>query len=353
MSKRLKKLLCFTLTSFILFSILVSTNATHAATPIKVACIGDSITYGAGSSDRTTKAYPAVLQTLLGANYEVRNFGVSGSTLLKSGDKPYWNQQAYIDSSNYLPDIVIIMLGTNDSKPANWQYKDSFVADYEAMIDHYRSLSSNPKIYVNTSPAVASSNFGITDAVVTGEVVPKQIQVANSKGCPVIDVNAATRGMPQNYTDGVHPSDAGYTVIANEVYRGLRGPNLSLNKTGTASSTWSSTYTAAKALDGTESTRWSAASGQTSNQWLAVSFESSTAFSRVVVKEASYQRVTSYKLQYSIDGTTYTDIPGTSGTSIGSSKTITFAPVTAKYVRLYINTASSVPTINEMEVYGS
>lgn len=353
MVKKFIKSLYFVLTAFILLSTAAPANLVHAATPIKVACIGDSITYGSGSSDRSTKSYPAVLQTLLGSNYEVKNFGVSGSTLLKSGDKPYWNQQAFTDSSNYLPDIVIIMLGTNDSKPANWQYKDSFVADYEAMISHYRSLSSNPRIYVNTSPTVASSNFGITEAVVTGEVVPKQIQVANSKGCPIIDVNTATKGMPANFSDGVHPNDSGYAVIANEVYKGLSGTNLALNKTGTASSTWSSTYTAAKALDGTTSTRWSAASGQTADQWLAVSFGASTTCSKVVVKETSYERVTSYKLQYSDDGTTYTDIPGTSGTSIGASKTITFAPVTAKYIRLYINTANNVPTINELEVYGN
>jgi hypothetical protein len=70
-----------------------------------------------------------------------------------------------------------------------------------------------------------------------------------------------------------------------------------------------------------------------------------------VIQETSYPRVTSYKLQSSSDGVSYSDIAGTAGTTIGASKTISFSPVSARYLRLYINTASSVPTINELEAY--
>lgn len=129
--------------------------------------------------------------------------------------------------------------------------------------------------------------------------------------------------------------------------------NLALNKTASASSIWSSSYAASNAFDGSGSTRWSAASGQVSNQWLSIDFGGNTAYDQVVVKETSYQRVTSYKLQSSSDGTNYTDIPGTSGTTIGSSKTISFSPVSSRYLRLYMSTSSDVPTINEMEVYSS
>src|SRR6516164_7032395 len=95
-----------------------------AAAQVKVACIGDSITYGSGLSDRQNECYPAVLGLLLGDDYEVRNYGVSGATMLKSGDHPYWDTSAFSESSNWQPDIVIIMLGTNDSKPWKWQYGD-------------------------------------------------------------------------------------------------------------------------------------------------------------------------------------------------------------------------------------
>src|SRR5882757_6805569 len=61
------------------------------AAAINVACVGDSITYGSGASDPATKSYPAVLAGLLGGGYAVGNFGHGGTTLLKSGDFPYWN----------------------------------------------------------------------------------------------------------------------------------------------------------------------------------------------------------------------------------------------------------------------
>src|SRR5438270_834071 len=84
--------------------------------PIKVACVGDSITQGSGLQENT---YPLQLQRMLGSNYEVRNFGVGGATLLEQGDKPYIQQKLYQDSLAFQPDVVVIMLGTNDSKPQN------------------------------------------------------------------------------------------------------------------------------------------------------------------------------------------------------------------------------------------
>ncbi len=136
-------------------------------------------------------------------------------------------------------------------------------------------------------------------------------------------------------------------------YKRSATANLALNRPAGASSTWSSSYGAAKAVDGTTTTRWSAASGQTANQWLAVDLGAGTACGRVVVKETSYPRITSYLLQSSTDGASYSAIPGTSGTSIGAAKTITFSPVVTRYLRLFIQTASGVPTINEMEAYSN
>jgi hypothetical protein len=77
---------------------------------LKVACIGDSITEGAGVDNPTVNAYPIVLGRLLGTNYQTRNFGVSGRTLLRKGDYPYWNEAAFRHATNYKPDIVTIKL---------------------------------------------------------------------------------------------------------------------------------------------------------------------------------------------------------------------------------------------------
>ncbi|HOV77962.1 MAG TPA: GDSL-type esterase/lipase family protein, partial [Sedimentisphaerales bacterium] len=98
-----------------------------------VACIGDSITYGSGIADRANDSYPAQLQRILrqyDPAWQVSNFGVSGATLLRRGDKPYIRESAYTAALASKPDIVVIKLGTNDSKPQNWQYKEDFVADY-------------------------------------------------------------------------------------------------------------------------------------------------------------------------------------------------------------------------------
>ena len=95
---------------------------------IRLACVGDSITYGSGLSEREVNSYPAVLQKLLGEGYDVKNFGVSGATLLKSGDKPYWKQSEFKSATAFNPNIVVIKLGTNDTKPQNWSHKEEFAA---------------------------------------------------------------------------------------------------------------------------------------------------------------------------------------------------------------------------------
>lgn len=197
-------------------------TAVSAATPVKVACVGDSITAGSQASN-STFYYPTQLQQLLGSGYEVKNFGVSGRTLLSKGDNPYIKEKQYTDSKAWLPDVVTIMLGTNDAKPQNWANKADFEADMKAMITAYRELASHPTVVIATSPTVGATNIGISEAVVTGEIVPLQKKVAAEMGCPVIDINALTKGAPQNYADGIHPNDVGYTAMAAMFYEGLLG----------------------------------------------------------------------------------------------------------------------------------
>ncbi len=111
---------------------------------VKVACVGNSITEGAGL--RVT--YPAALQELLGEAYEVQNYGLGGRTLLKKGDFPYWNEAMYTDALDWNPDVVIIKLGTNDTKPQNWQHKEYFIGNYVALVKSFQKLPSKPKVYI-------------------------------------------------------------------------------------------------------------------------------------------------------------------------------------------------------------
>ncbi len=133
------------------------------AEKVKVACVGDSITYGAGVEGREKNCYPAVLGGILGDKYDVRNFGVNGATLLKKGDGPWWKTGAFKSATEFVPDIVIIKLGSNDTKPQNWKHKDEFEADYKALIEHFKGLASKPKIYVALPVPALKENFGINE----------------------------------------------------------------------------------------------------------------------------------------------------------------------------------------------
>ena len=180
----------------------------------KVACVGDSITAGSGIKNPAKDSYPAVLGALLGADFEVKNFGVSGRTLLNSGDFPYTKEKKYAQSLEFKPDIVIIKLGTNDSKPQNWKHKAEFEADFKKLVKSYQDLPSKPKIIIATQMYVAKSAWGITNKVVENEVLPLTLKLAKELGLPVIDFYAAFDGRADLLCDGVHPNEAGARKMA-------------------------------------------------------------------------------------------------------------------------------------------
>ena len=141
---------------------LLTLMTARAAEPIKVACVGDSITQGAGA--KSGQSYPSQLQALLGDGYQVGNFGVSGRTLLKKGDFPYWKEKKYQAALAMEPAIVIIMLGTNDTKPQNWKHEAEFDADYRELVKSFQSLKSKPKVFVcRPVPVPGKGNFGINE----------------------------------------------------------------------------------------------------------------------------------------------------------------------------------------------
>ena len=114
----------------------------------KVACIGDSITCGSNSSIYGIKSYPQHLSWMLGSGWEVENFGVSGTTALLKGEKPYWAEKRFLELISYCPDKIIILLGKNDTKPKNWVHQKNFLADYSFLIDKIRSLIKKAAIYL-------------------------------------------------------------------------------------------------------------------------------------------------------------------------------------------------------------
>src|SRR4030042_790835 len=138
-----------------------------------IACIGDSITYGANISDRMNNSYPAQLGRMLQEfdfQWQTENFGVGGATLLRNGDLPYVQQSAYNQALAAEPNIVIIMLGTNDSKPQNWAYRDEFVSDYLYLIDSFAQLPGTPDIWICKPVPAFSTGFSITNTVILNEI---------------------------------------------------------------------------------------------------------------------------------------------------------------------------------------
>lgn len=187
---------------------------------IRVACVGDSITFGLGIPNRDRNSYPAQLANLLGERWEVRNFGFSGATAIKESSKPYALLPVCDEALAYEPDVVIIQLGTNDTNAKTWpRHKRQFIADYVAIVRRFQRLSTKPRIYLCRPVPLFRDRGKVydTDKILAGEVIPKINTIAARKHLPVIDLYAALDGKPGKFWDGVHPTADGAHLIAATV----------------------------------------------------------------------------------------------------------------------------------------
>jgi acetyl esterase/lipase len=186
---------------------------------VRVACIGDSITDGHGIDLRDVNGYPAQMQKMLGSGYNVKNFGLSARTLMNSGDLPYMNESIWQDALAFNPDIVVIMLGTNDSKDHNWVHKKDFSGDLQKMVRALKALPAQPKIYLCKPIPVSDNGWTISESVITGEIDPileKAVKKEKLEG--LIDLHAALEGHPEMIQeDGVHPNAQGVRKMAETV----------------------------------------------------------------------------------------------------------------------------------------
>ena len=189
---------------------------------IRVACIGNSITYGARIKNRDRDSYPAVLSRMLGEAYWVKNFGVSARTLLNKGDHPYMNEKAYQDALAFNPNVVVIKLGTNDSKSFNWKHKADFTKDIQTMIDAFKALPAQPKIYLCYPSKAYQANESINDDIISKEIIPMIKKVAKKNKLDIIDLHTAMDGIPQLFPDKIHPNEEGAKIMAKTVYESIR-----------------------------------------------------------------------------------------------------------------------------------
>ena len=191
---------------------------------IRVACIGDSITWGFTIVNRRKYSYPALLQQQLGAEYKVRNFGKNDAAARFDADTPYVSKKVYRESLEWGPDIVLLMLGTNDTKVRNWD-PDVVRRDYRRIVESYLALPSGPRVVliapIRIFPVMGRPLLGVYPETMEEGVRPAIREIASGMGLELVDLqNLFT---DSHYCrDGVHPQRAGARMLADAIYTGIR-----------------------------------------------------------------------------------------------------------------------------------
>lgn len=202
--------------TFILCISILSAAAWHKT---RIACVGNSITYGMDIANRENNAYPAQLQNMLGDQYEVLNFGHSGATLLKNTINPYWKTKAYADALASSPDIVLIKLGTNDSKVANRGMYNEFERTYKEMINSFKRLPTKPRIILLMPlPSFLADTNHIYNAVIQKNIIPMIQHIAYEEKLEVVNLFPLFIDRPDLLSDKIHPTSLGATLIASRLY---------------------------------------------------------------------------------------------------------------------------------------
>jgi acyl-CoA thioesterase I len=192
--------------------LLFALSTSLSSAQVRVACIGDSITFGHGLNPDQT--YPALLQKLLGNEWIIKNFGAGGTTVLANGDKPYVKDAAYANAKAFQPDVAILALGTNDAKPRNWRFKQDFQANYKSMISDLSNLPSHPTILIGLPVPAYGINYDIDDRILNSQIVPLVRQLAKEAHLRLIDLYRPLQGHPEWFQDKIHPTAEGAKNIA-------------------------------------------------------------------------------------------------------------------------------------------
>lgn len=418
----MKKILSFI--AALAFSLTCFVFPASAEEKIKVACVGDSITEGWASTNLDTQSYPAHLQKLLGDGYDVRNFGIGGRTAMKVADgmTPYWNETFFTQSKNFNPDVVLLMLGTNDVVTNNWNDGETYYTDLKALVETYQNLSSSPTVYLAT-PSTAFD--AAHPEKLQNKAVPIVKQVAQETGATLVDINALTANNGAYYPDGIHPSDEGYYRLAlmfyenafngevhsltvkteannvvhngelsavagadgNAVIPAVKGKvsftvskmgggfaryyiNVTEDTTVDLSTATLSENIAASATvydqntvvtqvtDANKSTGWQRSEYDFSNMNLVFDFGAEKKFNAVDVmwEESTRAKKDSYKIEYTADGTNWSEISNAVSVKSGEYDYIVFDEVSATKLRITITAGVSgktSPKIFEMGVYNA
>ena len=263
----MRRIVSLTLFLFTVLSLLLFSIHNVAAAPKKIITIGDSITWGSCSNNTLggrdpdqSRTYQGYLRSYVGSSYNIVNYGVSGLSVLPD---PYyatvpseWDKArgAYYNSSvqaalKSAPDVVLIMLGTNDSKLTDagkagvWDSitggEENFYQAYKKLAEAFMELPSHPEVYIMLPPPALPQGYRgrnayrITNDIQEQHIVPILRNIAEELGLDVIDVRGAFPSATTQNTqvrlsgyllDCVHPNSRGYELIAKTVAKHLGLP---------------------------------------------------------------------------------------------------------------------------------
>jgi acyl-CoA thioesterase I len=199
------------------YMIAVHSKGENQANPIRVACVGDSLTRGT--------QYTIDLWHQLGPNYIVGDFGVGGAAVYVDSGRAFINETACKVAKDFRPDIVIIMLGTNDADANLNESSAKFISDYTTLIAQFQSLPSKPEVWLVEPPPIYQNTVDLSGILLIQKVIPDIKVVANLTGCRLIDANTPLVDHEDLFLDGVHPSNEGAQLIADTIYAALNSAN--------------------------------------------------------------------------------------------------------------------------------
>lgn len=189
--------------------------------PERVIAVGDSITYGLGViSTRDIESYPTMLAALLGEDYTVENFGMSGRTLLSTTDASYFSEELGQQTFDSEADIVLFMLGTNDARAVHWD-ANRYASEYREIILKYLALPSKPTVFILAPPKVftpVTDENSIDNAIIQEEILPIIERLADETAAHFINLYDLTRSHEDYFSDGIHPNAQGNRLISEHIY---------------------------------------------------------------------------------------------------------------------------------------
>lgn len=200
-------------------------NATYAQ-KIKVACVGNSVTYGQNIPDREHNSYPAQLQRMLGDGYDVRNFGRSSATLNHHSEMSYRGLPQFREAMDFKADLVVIHLGLNDTDPRWWpNYSEEFIPDYHALIDSFRVANPKAKIWICLMTPIGHQHRRFQSGTRDWHEQEQQAirQVAATYDVGLIDLFTPLYNRPDLFPDALHPDAEGARILATTVRQNITG----------------------------------------------------------------------------------------------------------------------------------